>query len=170
MKLHIAGLEMKIAICSGTLCDRQEIPTDKKNCACLHMSTRSFPLVLGMRLFVKDDKTTLFKVPHFRSWAFTTLCVGNIGVSVKHTAFGTYENELRASVKTIVDKINSEGGWSMFGWLRVGTEADSSVANGEQGQQIGAMSANPHVVKLIPSYTKFENLEKMKFKIPVTLG
>ena len=175
MQIVVQGITMAKAICGGRLCDRQDLPSRKKDCSCLHpgVAKQNYPIVLEMRLHVlrpkQAKKEILFSVNHYRSWRTTNMFVGNLGVSTKDSAFSDREYELRQTVVRNVRAVNKRGGWIICGWFRVGVE-DSGPKTSESNEQVASASVSPHIVYMEPTNPVLrEALRANKYSLPTTL-
>jgi hypothetical protein len=157
--LHVQNAIVEDPICTGYMCDRQE---EKKAegvpCGCLVQSDRC-NVVLSCNLFVKDkEKQELFFVRNFRSWVFTKLLFGT-SLSDLATKADYNEGEMfetvREHLSVIVDYVNSNGGWSIVGWFRIGMLQDAGDVSQDlprnQTELIAAETVTPHVCRLCPS-------------------
>jgi hypothetical protein len=141
------------------MCDRQE---EKKAegapCGCLVQSDRC-NVVLSCNLFVKDkEKQELFFVRNFRSWVFTKLLFGT-SLSDLATKADYNEGEMFETVRehlfVIIDYVNSNGGWSVVGWFRIGMLQDAGDVSQDlprnQIELIAVETFTPYVSRLCPS-------------------
>jgi hypothetical protein len=172
MHLHIQSATMEDPICTGYMCDRQEIKTAEGTpCGCLVQSDRC-NVVLSCTVFVKSQEgEQLFSVKNFRSWVFTKLLCGNsLSDLVTKADFNDDESfdQMRRHLSIIVDYVNANGGWSVIGWFRVGMLQDAADSSQDlprnQTELIAAETVSPHISRLCP--TEIDIRELQQFQLP----
>jgi hypothetical protein len=155
----INGVTPKKSICGGQLCDRQQDPktVDNKSfkCGCQYVNNRILPKVLGMRVTVPCETTFhndgMTVIPTFHSHKTTKLFIqqtalDNINLDKDDMAV---QRQLRQSVNHAVEYINSNGGFTVVGWLRTGKVGDEGNPRGETDQS--SLTNVVHLTYLMPS-------------------
>jgi len=170
--IHVQNVSMEIPICTGTMCDRQEIKsTSDQSCACLTVSNRC-PVVLSCNLFVKDqDGRNILVVKEFRSWVFTKMICGSLlSDNSGKDDFNDGDNldQLRERTSIILDYVNSNGGWTVIGWYRVGMQQDAADKMQDFGkgqvETVAAETVMPHVSRLVSTFVEKDELVQFRLQ------
>ncbi len=172
MHVRVQNATMEDPICTGYMCDRQEMKTAEGTpCGCLVQSDRC-NLVLSCTLFVKTQEgEQLFSVKNFRSWVFTKLLCGNsLSDLVTKADYSDDESfdQMRSHLSIIIDYVNANGGWSIIGWFRIGMLQDAADSSQDlpknQTELIAAETVTPHISRLCP--TEIDVKELVRFQLP----
>jgi len=135
--------------CTGVSCDRQNPPCK----GCFGKSPSLHPFALNTMLQVNDcpecaevGNNAVF--PDFRSYAFSKLFFHNIETFAALALEDMEDNlsELEEVVRTIVQHINSNGGWTIVGWHRVGERVDHISGDTLQNETTAG-----HIVRAEPT-------------------
>jgi hypothetical protein len=166
MRLNIQNAIVEDPICTGYMCDRQEErKAEGVPCGCLVQSDRC-NVVLSCNLFVKNEnEEEVFFVRNFRSWVFTKMLFGSslsdLATKADYNDGETFDM-VRAHLSIIVDYVNSNGGWSLVGWFRIGMLQDAGDVLQDlpknQTELISAETVTPHVSRLCPSEVDISEL------------
>jgi len=175
VQLHVQNLTMEDPICTGFMCDRQELKTaEGMSCGCLVQSD-GCNVVLCCNLFFRSKEgKLLFTVRNFRSWAFTKLLCGNsLSFISTKTDYASAEAvlNLRRHMSVILDYVNCANGWSIIGWFRVGMLQDAADAAQDllksQTEKISAETVIPHISRLWPTDVDMKELEQFQIKTKI---
>jgi DUF1009 family protein len=172
VQLHVQNVMMEDPICTGFMCDRQEMKTaEGTSCGCLTQSDRC-NIVLSCSVFVRNSfGKQLFAVRNFRSWVFTKLLCGSSlsDTCTKVDYIGGEElDRLREHMTIIVDYINSSGGWTVLGWFRVGMQQDAAD-HAQEARKIpmefvAAETVTPHISRLCPTDVHVNELARFQME------
>lgn len=166
VRINIMTPVMQRANCGGYLCDRQILQTNEKSCCCLFNSVQT-SLVLQVSVTVTEQNgSDIMYVETFRSWILTKLFISGLNLASKLEDFQN-QNEMvmRSAIHKIVNHINTNGGWYVFGWMRRGTQIDAAEKGAKGGgEDITAENVSPHIIRMVPSTVSIESLSDMMFK------
>jgi hypothetical protein len=156
--------------CGGTLCDRQITKGNEKGCACLFNSaTSSLVMEMTARVFVGGE--LVLEAENFRSWLLTNLFIGDLNMTSSTDDFqAENKKKMRGVIKTIVKYVNERGGWTVYGWMRRGTQLDAA----EKGKQtrntiteeITSEHVSPHIIRLMPYSVPGKVLKDFSYQQP----
>jgi hypothetical protein len=172
IRLHVQNLTMEDPICTGFMCDRQEMRSAEGNsCGCLVQSD-SCNIVLSCNLYFRSQEgKLLFSVRNYRSWVFTKLLCGSsissISSKADYSDVDTLQ-KLRKHMTIIADYVNCAEGWSVFGWFRVGMLQDAADHSQDimknQTELISAETVTPHISRLWPTDVSVSELLKFQMQ------
>ena len=142
------------AKCSGYLCDKQMDVNSEGHCGCLHTSNTSGIVLHANIIFQLGDtsqENDRAVVP-FQSHRFTGLFIDN---STRNTSPQDFEHQqievlLRTKIYETIDIVNNNGGWTIAGWIRLGSVQDFSGDNSQQ-ELISSEDATPHIIYVQPT-------------------
>jgi hypothetical protein len=172
IQLHVQNLTVEDPICTGFMCDRQEMKgAEGTSCGCLIQSD-GCNIVLSCNLYFRSKEgKPLFNVRNYRSWSLTKLLCGS---SISHIStksdYSDAETlmELRERMSVIVDYVNCAEGWSIFGWFRVGLLQDAADQAQDilksQTELIAAETVTPHISRLWPADVNVSELLKFQMQ------
>ena len=175
----VHGTELKFrnyscttGLCSGYFCDRQrikELDIMKKGCGCYHTG-RNCSVVFKFNLRVVHNSTTI-DIFDFTSVQFQDIFLkGKLPLSCGEETFIVttieYENLFDAFI-SIIDRVNSLGGWTVIGWSKRGHINDYCSEHSAAGK-IDSAEVTHHVVKIYPSQTV--DFSDLKFDTSILFG
>mmetsp|Transcript_22253 Transcript_22253/g.27288 ORF Transcript_22253/g.27288 Transcript_22253/m.27288 type:complete len:441 (+) Transcript_22253:151-1473(+) len=163
---HVVFLDSK---CSGKFCDRQNIEithSKNRNCGCFSMKS-SFSNIISVHSIVFTTKTGERKLmTKFSSLKFMELYTkGKLSIDVRasnlHSGNDAYDDILDC-LENIIDLINNDGGWVVYGWVKQGVINDvvmlGNEANKDQtDNKVLSEHVSNHIVHLHPAHIDYRN-------------
>ena len=174
-QLTLHTFSCKTGVCSGYFCDRQRIIEHlamKKGCGCYHTGRNS-------SICFKFDLSASFlpgniKICDFTSVQFQNLFLdGNLPIACSEEVFGVttthYENLFDTFVE-ILDTVNGNGGWTLYGWSKRGQINDLSNEDDKDfAKKVESAEVTHHVVKIFPT-DKSVDFSSERFDTSVLYG
>ena len=169
--------------CSGRFCDRQrpEENLTRRSCGCFsNKASRSNVTALHTIIFTTANGDR--KMMHnFSSLKFMELYLtGNMSIDIRasqlHHGNEYYENIVDA-VEEIVEMINQDGGWTVYGWGKKGFINDQSLVgndfSNDNDSRVVAQEVTTHVVHIHPTNHEYldsstdrgTNLNDLKYNV-----
>ena len=146
--------------CDCLTCDCQNV-----NCGgCFGSSPTTRPLVLECDVIINNPPShyTDAHFRAFRSLRFTNLFFKDLRdfSTIDRNMCPPLRGAIRAKVKSMVEDINANGGWTVTGWHRCGTTTTQGVGAGEEAMQ--SHKTVGHIVSLEPSVSAAVDLDTFK--------
>lgn len=153
IKLSVFGLETTNVSCTGIFCDRTRVQDLTGGCGCFYTKSARHPVVgqytvtLPVPASVEDCLT--LDIVACRSLRTTKLFFENVE-EFQNTPVEQLPARLkpmRDKVSDMVSYVNSKGGWTVVGWIKMGEVADSSTP----GEKIVSSVGKFHISLLLPT-------------------
>ena len=128
------------------MCDKQKV----NQCSCIiGHKTPKIVLDVNVKLLEEENKNE-FRKMNILSWELTTELFTDITRDATITSFQDMVKlkNIRKSIKNIADIINTNGGWTIIGWVRKGFTIDEVTTDTMHKETIGAESVSPHIISL----------------------
>ena len=164
--------------CGGLFCDKQrvmEIKDRKQACGCYSMLARRSNLALDYALSLTHRESNWeFTVENYSSNKFSLLFQNKLfpySLLLANFQMSDPYFKLCGCMKTIVQKVNNNGGWTVIGWYKRGVINDQTLvgsdgSGGSGGFKQGNQNSNPqvdnaainyHVCYLLPTNQELMN-------------
>ena len=168
-------------------CDRQNIEYNLLKAACGCFSHKaSLNNIVAILTFIYVLSNGFQRIMHkFSSLQFMNMFTkGNLSIDVRASRLQggneMYENIIDA-IEDIVDTINNDGGWTLYGWGKRGLINDSSLLEFDskepEEKKILSQEVSTHIVHIHPTNRKYMNgdteegkkLHGMKFDLSTVI-
>lgn len=169
--------------CSGKFCDRQNIETTRfksKSCGCFSLKSSRSNIISVHSITFTTSSGERKMMPKFSSLRFMELFTkGKLSIDVRASRLQTGSeiyDEILDSIEDIVDLINDDGGWVIYGWGKQGVINDIVMLGNDAAKDKGenkvlAQTMQTHIVHLHPvkkeyldpTCEKGRALENMKY-------
>ena len=160
--------------CAGLFCDRQrvrEVIKLNKGCGCYGMNSRISNLTVAHSIIVKDNNDmNQFSVEDYSSLTFSRLYLteGAFDATTRINDLQQLEvfDALEDAVDSVVQKINTNGGFTITGWYKRGQINDQSNKDEKDGaEKVESAEIGYHIVNIIPTTCKEDMYENKKFDL-----
>ena len=158
--------------CAGLFCDRQrvrEVIKLNKGCGCYGMNSRISNLTVAHSIIVKDNNDrNQFSVEDYSSLTFSRLYLteGAFDATTRINDLQQLDvfDALEDAVDNVVQKINTNGGFTITGWYKRGQINDQSNKDDKDGaEKVESAEIGYHIVNIIPTTCKEDMYENEKF-------
>jgi hypothetical protein len=159
-KVKCSRATIEYASCSGSFCDRQRSDLGpNQKCGCSYMKTiGGTDVVIDVDItFNTEGKIT---VTHFRSWRYSNLFVTDTSIWQKLNRDDDLV-VLRKAITDVTNHVNSNGGWTIIGWIRTGRVKDES-SDVNASDIIETLYPKPHITYLFPSENAVATTDAIK--------
>jgi hypothetical protein len=162
VKVTISHFEVdfKEVSCTGIFCDRNQLKQANVSCGCMYEGEQGacvaeYTLTIPSLSKISNNHDTE-SIEECRSLRTTRLFFKDLAAFGQQTLEKAQEQyiSVRLAVKTMVEYVNTNGGWTVVGWFKKGEVEDSSNL---QGEKVESTSCTLHVSLLIPTN---ENISK----------
>ena len=160
--------------CAGLFCDCQrvrEVIKLNKGCGCYGMNSRISNLTVAHSIIVKDNNDmNQFSVEDYSSLTFSRLYLteGAFDATTRINDLQQLEvfDALEDAVDSVVQKINTNGGFTITGWYKRGQINDQSNKDEKDGaEKVESAEIGYHIVNIIPTNCEENKYENEKFDL-----
>lgn len=180
VKVYLQNFNVVDTPCTGSFCDSLELVNLENTatcCSCYQRDERTSTFVFALSLVVVHPVRNLkFLCPCFTSKSTTRFFImdGVIPTGVTTAMIRNHDlvEPIIESVQDVINRVNSQGGWNVRGWLRRGHVKDQGVEQGlgrAETKTTVSSKAIYHISHLEPSNLHIDNLatNTLKFNMKV---
>jgi hypothetical protein len=108
---------------------------------------------MSVKVFVRGE--LVLEAENFRSWLLTNLFIGDLNMTSSTDDFqAENKKRMRGVIKALVNYVNQKGGWTVYGWMRRGTQMDAAEkgkhTRNTNSEEITSEHVSPHIIRLMP--------------------
>lgn len=181
--LSINRITVRSTTCGGCFCDKQRINDwiGTRGCGCYGVAANRSNLAIVHTIVVAMANGEVRTMNDFSSTKFSQIYLSNrIPADTRESSlqFTDAFFTLESTVDQVIDFINENGGFTVFGWYKRGIINDTSLVgmntgNNNEEIQVDSGNINFHIVQLVPTNRDFHDftsvlgvrLQRMKFDI-----
>ena len=154
------------SMCNGIFCDRQGKNVVANACGCYHTSRFvGIAFVVSYDLeFCHHPAARPERVSRAASWETTKLLFRTLpeGQATPFALLEQHARSIRQVARQICEFVNNNGGWTIIGWSRQGTQVDASSLNNTDST-VMSQSKGIHIVTLKPTTAQTADFQHLQF-------
>ena len=163
--IELSNMSITACNCVGFFCDRQNLEENAKNggvCPCYSSGdVRHAKLTICFSMTLNCTKGHSFDVDDYTSHRFSQFFLKTPFPST--SSFNEWDQtekfmELVTRVNSVIDLVNTSGGWTVIGWAKRGEINDQSVI--DESQKIQSTDVKYHLTSIFPY--KHDDIDLMK--------
>ena len=176
-QISVSSIQYHDTNCGRNTCDKQGWKSDvlPTKCSCFQMNNgRKGNVDVMLEVNVDCPDGTSFSTNMSNQWFLTKFITTGLfrqGTRVAYCEEFNVDNSIFNSVRLVVNYININGGFPVFGWVKCGEVQDQGVdqlntvlAYNAQRVMVEAGTLNNHISRLDPMFPMCIDLEELKEK------